>query len=355
MHRITAYPSPFLMGHASPVALPLVPGYGAHSYTHVPTMELPGTNLQPSLPTAALAASIQRSSPLPKSLQPPPPKPRLDVTVVHCTPSPENEGYYGHSEYNPYPDETASSYGAAHYGAPPVPPAPIPSGSRTTAKHTAYHYSYVTEYRQEMTADQDRMADDAVAVPLKPPKPTIRAIHLGRYIPREEQEVPYAYNDMFQMPFGYAPAPAGYGHERYEIVQEAVLDGHINPFPGQPVGIPQSHGHPSFIGRQWEAPQRLIREDTSLAQQALPDPDEDMVNNTATLADREYQARVVFRDFDTDNSGTLDLEEFIRAMNHLGASVTPEDAQMVFDMFDEDHSGAMDEEEFVRNYLNNYS
>eukprot|EP00669_Euglena_mutabilis_P005460 TRINITY_DN16920_c0_g1_i1.p2 TRINITY_DN16920_c0_g1~~TRINITY_DN16920_c0_g1_i1.p2 ORF type:complete len:191 (+),score=88.75 TRINITY_DN16920_c0_g1_i1:43-573(+) len=176
---------------------------------------------------------------------------------------------------------------------------------------------------------------------------------------------------MVHLPAGYALGPPGYGYENYMRGPLPPRDPTLKTFPDGPIGVPLSHGHPSFIGRAWEdaafpeLEEKLVRRQASATHikftrerttdLPLPDPKENMLNPHSTVAEREYEARVVFRKFDADGSDYLDLDEFVRAMNYLGVALTYEDAKPIYAMFDEDGSGQMDEEEFVRNFLNNYT
>eukprot|EP00668_Euglena_longa_P016135 GGOE01020345.1.p1 GENE.GGOE01020345.1~~GGOE01020345.1.p1 ORF type:complete len:672 (-),score=121.83 GGOE01020345.1:252-2267(-) len=60
----------------------------------------------------------------------------------------------------------------------------------------------------------------------------------------------------------------------------------------------------------------------------------------------------LFRRFDEDQNGYLDIYEFMRAMKELGLGLTFQDAKSLFSQIDTDGSGMMDEEEFTTHYIN---
>lgn len=69
------------------------------------------------------------------------------------------------------------------------------------------------------------------------------------------------------------------------------------------------------------------------------------------LAEWGYQASDVptlFRTFDTDGNGQLDLQEFARMVRQMGLQINPERQLKLFEVFDHDKSGIVDDVEFVR-------
>ncbi|CAL1295441.1 unnamed protein product [Larinioides sclopetarius] len=56
----------------------------------------------------------------------------------------------------------------------------------------------------------------------------------------------------------------------------------------------------------------------------------------------------VFRRMDDNNSGDLNLEEFVKGIRDTGLNITDEDAEKLFKHFDKDDSGALKYEEFLR-------
>ena len=49
--------------------------------------------------------------------------------------------------------------------------------------------------------------------------------------------------------------------------------------------------------------------------------------------------RNAFRDADADNSGELDLREFLQAVRSMGSSLTDKDAKAIFAMADDGQAG----------------
>eukprot|EP00667_Euglena_gracilis_P005968 EG_transcript_6014 len=68
--------------------------------------------------------------------------------------------------------------------------------------------------------------------------------------------------------------------------------------------------------------------------------------------DPTADAANLFRRYDEDGNGYLDIYEFMRAMKELGLGLTFEDAKALFSQIDVDGSGMMDEEEFTTHYIN---
>jgi len=67
--------------------------------------------------------------------------------------------------------------------------------------------------------------------------------------------------------------------------------------------------------------------------------------------DPQQMATAMFLKFDADNSGELDVHEFIGAMRELGLGYTEDDAEQVFLSFDPDGSGGISMDEFVQAYM----
>ena len=73
-------------------------------------------------------------------------------------------------------------------------------------------------------------------------------------------------------------------------------------------------------------------------------------NNT----DPEIMGRAMFRKYDEDGNGTLDVDEFVGAMRELGLGTTEEDAQIIFGSFDHDGGGTIDIDEFMEAYMDQW-
>ena len=58
----------------------------------------------------------------------------------------------------------------------------------------------------------------------------------------------------------------------------------------------------------------------------------------------------MFRRMDDNNSGDLSREEFIKGLNDTGLheQLTADEVQQLFDIFDTDHSGTVNFNEFLR-------
>jgi len=59
------------------------------------------------------------------------------------------------------------------------------------------------------------------------------------------------------------------------------------------------------------------------------------------------QLFTVFKQYDADNSGSIDLEELTKMCTDLGGRITRAEARMLMEQLDKDKSGAIDFEEFV--------
>jgi calcyphosin len=65
----------------------------------------------------------------------------------------------------------------------------------------------------------------------------------------------------------------------------------------------------------------------------------------------------IFKIMDDNNSGTLDIQEFWKAMNDFRVKISQEECRKLFDLFDEDDNGELSIDEFlinVRGSLNNF-
>ena len=70
-----------------------------------------------------------------------------------------------------------------------------------------------------------------------------------------------------------------------------------------------------------------------------------------TTGDPRADAKACFLQFDIDESGELDIYEFMSAMKELGLGFTYKDAKTLFSKIDTDGSGTMDLDEFTAHYL----
>jgi Ca2+-binding EF-hand superfamily protein len=62
----------------------------------------------------------------------------------------------------------------------------------------------------------------------------------------------------------------------------------------------------------------------------------------------------VFKIMDDNDSKTLDFNEFRKALNDFRISIPPEEYQRVFGLFDTDHSGEINYDEFLRAIVVSY-
>jgi Ca2+-binding EF-hand superfamily protein len=70
----------------------------------------------------------------------------------------------------------------------------------------------------------------------------------------------------------------------------------------------------------------------------------------ATETDAE-KLRKLFKYFDTDETGTVTIDEFSAAMGRLGISLERRDTRAFFNVYDKDLSGFLSYEEFIRNVV----
>jgi hypothetical protein len=70
--------------------------------------------------------------------------------------------------------------------------------------------------------------------------------------------------------------------------------------------------------------------------------------------EKDKKARVVFKKYDKDGNGFLDMYEFLQAMNHLGANLSYADAQGIFQAFDENNQNSINIDQFAANFCANY-
>ena len=68
--------------------------------------------------------------------------------------------------------------------------------------------------------------------------------------------------------------------------------------------------------------------------------------------DMQKQVKAAFRAFDADGNGKIDLNELVEAMTNLGEAVTLEEAQEMMAEADTNGDGYIDEEEFATKIFN---
>ena len=61
------------------------------------------------------------------------------------------------------------------------------------------------------------------------------------------------------------------------------------------------------------------------------------------------------RRFDTDRSGTIEVQEFVGALGLLGTNISLEDAKCMFGIVDGDGDGRVTLPEFTEHWLSNYA
>merc|ERR1712216_432693 len=80
----------------------------------------------------------------------------------------------------------------------------------------------------------------------------------------------------------------------------------------------------------------------------------------AVLRDKIYQKsegssekamKAVFKFFDTDGSGKVELKEFAKAMERFGIILMDDEMEGLFKKYDADNSGAMDYQEFIKGLM----
>jgi hypothetical protein len=70
--------------------------------------------------------------------------------------------------------------------------------------------------------------------------------------------------------------------------------------------------------------------------------------NSGTAVERRAKVLRVFRMFDTDHSGDIDLDEFIGLVRQLGKDISPKELEAIFIDMDTDGNERIDFREFYR-------
>jgi len=128
---------------------------------------------------------------------------------------------------------------------------------------------------------------------------------------------------------------------------------------GQPEAVPYGQGHAagaaSFHNRHgytqsYNSSQNLRRADYTGVKHS---DDALVVKLRMALAARGARGIIglqrVFKIIDDDNSGTIDIQEFWKAMQDFRVKISQEEARRVFDLFDENDDGVLQYEELLKN------
>ena len=65
----------------------------------------------------------------------------------------------------------------------------------------------------------------------------------------------------------------------------------------------------------------------------------------------EKAMKAVFKFFDTDGSGRVEIKEFSKAMERFGIILMDDEMEGLFKKYDADNSGAMDYQEFIKGLM----
>lgn len=80
----------------------------------------------------------------------------------------------------------------------------------------------------------------------------------------------------------------------------------------------------------------------------------DVYEGHLSRAQKEQKAREVYKKYDKDGNGFLDIYEFLQAMNHLGAGLSYAEACGIFAAFDDQNQNSITADQFVSNFCANY-
>jgi Ca2+-binding EF-hand superfamily protein len=90
------------------------------------------------------------------------------------------------------------------------------------------------------------------------------------------------------------------------------------------------------------------------AQQQQPQPQRAPLRSGAPIEEKRAAAQQAFQMYDTDRSGTIDMNEFASALGYLGLQISREDAGAIFCIIDSDGNGTLSMTEFIEHYVANY-
>lgn len=306
------------------------PGYGSHSYMLSTPVELPPKEPVPMAPAAELIQAAPAAEPM--TIQAAPEPELVAAAAPAMQPREVGEARLTYTYENKM---GKMEVGVADCHGQQWKSAGLPDQSHLTRAHIAKGYGHSN---------------------LRPPA---QADTMDRSLP---------YQVLRREPVGYSEYSG-----RYEKLE--TFAGNRAPPPHQ-VGqytVPLSYGHASFFGRPagmdmehtpiplnsrreksfYMASQGSMRGRMQSAQFMGSMPT-GVSEELPSASDRERKARGVFKGVDRSGNGTLNLAQFIEAMNYLGVSLSLDDALEIFGIVDEDESACIDEEEFVRHFVANY-
>ena len=87
---------------------------------------------------------------------------------------------------------------------------------------------------------------------------------------------------------------------------------------------------------------------------AQPVRENNVSNSQNILEDKKIAAKHAFSMYDTDKSGTIDVNEFYKALSYLGISISYENTKAIFEIIDTDKNGTLNIPEFIDYYCANY-
>jgi Ca2+-binding EF-hand superfamily protein len=97
--------------------------------------------------------------------------------------------------------------------------------------------------------------------------------------------------------------------------------------------------------------QQQLQQDGS-QQYDIPPLDADTTPHL-TREEKERKAHAIFKKYDKDGNGFLDIYEFLQAMNNVGANLTYDDAKGIFAAFDESNQNCISIDNFVATFVLN--
>jgi hypothetical protein len=172
-------------------------------------------------------------------------------------------------------------------------------------------------------------------------------------------------------PPAYAGAPPAYAAPGAAPAASpaAVPAAAVEGVPGQGVvyaqpaqaAAPAGYGQPmgggvaaAYGGGMQQAQGAYLQAQPVQAQQQQPQAQRAPLRSGAPIEEKRAAAQQAFQMYDTDRSGTIDMNEFASALGYLGLQISREDAGAIFCIIDSDGNGTLSMTEFIEHYVANY-